>query len=194
LWIFYFCYADNFSRSPTSRTIGDTLLLLSTPEADTEYPLADSLPYEDRAGPADIPGVNPKRKEKTFTSVFSRRPKRKAGHDDNMHYSNTKCADDEAAARPVGNAEECATSLTATDIKKGSQLPKPFSTKKETYQLLVRRRQVVVRRRELKGPSILEILQFFIQRLEEMKEQTTELIRHLHPRLYYMILVLKGVK
>ncbi|KAM0868700.1 hypothetical protein ACQ4PT_041147 [Festuca glaucescens] len=123
LWIY-----DNFSRSPTSRTIGDTLLLLSTPEADTEYPLVDKLSVEDRADPADIPGLDPTRKEKTFTSVFSRRRKGKAGHDDKMHKTNTKRTDDVAVARPVENAEECATSLAAADNKKGSQVHKTLST------------------------------------------------------------------
>ncbi|KAM0912737.1 hypothetical protein ACQ4PT_012613 [Festuca glaucescens] len=50
LWIY-----DNFSRSPTSQTIGDTLLLLSTPEADTEYPFVEKLAVEDGAQPAEIP-------------------------------------------------------------------------------------------------------------------------------------------
>ena len=144
LWIFNFCYADNFSRSPTSRTIGDTLLLLSTPEADTEYPLVDKLSVEDRANPADIPGLDPTRKEKTFTSVFSRRRKGKAGHDDKMHKTNTKRTDDVAVARPVENAEECATSLAAADNKKGSQVHKTLSTEN---------RDVTIARPNTSGPK-----------------------------------------
>ncbi|KAM0908765.1 hypothetical protein ACQ4PT_015247 [Festuca glaucescens] len=139
LWIY-----DNFSRSPTSRTIGDTLLLLSTPEADTEYPLVDKLSVEDRADPADIPGLDPTRKEKTFTSVFSRRRKGKAGHDDKMHKTNTKRTDDVAVARPVENAEECATSLAAADNKKGSQVHKTLSTEN---------RDVTIARPNTSGPK-----------------------------------------
>lgn len=150
MWIFYFCYADNFSRSPTSRTIGDTLFLLSTQEADTEYPLAESLPVEDRADPADIPVLNPRRKEKTFTSVFSRRPKRKAGNDDKMHNSNTNCRDDEVAARPVENAKECATSLTAADIKKGSQVPKPFSTDNRDITVACEKKEIGHKKKGIK--------------------------------------------
>ena len=79
LWIFNFCYADNFSRSPTSRTIGDTLLLLSTPEADTEYPLVDKLSVEDRADPAEIPGLDLTRKEKNYYFCFLKKEEREGG-------------------------------------------------------------------------------------------------------------------
>ncbi|KAM0849501.1 hypothetical protein ACQ4PT_053702 [Festuca glaucescens] len=72
-------------------------------------------------------GLDPTRKEKTITSVFSRRRKGKAGQDDKMHNTNTKCTDDVAVARPVKNAEECATSLAAVDNKKGSQVHKSLS-------------------------------------------------------------------
>ncbi|KAM0928685.1 hypothetical protein ACQ4PT_002634 [Festuca glaucescens] len=45
-----------------------------------------------------------------------------------MHKTNTKRTDDVAVARPVENAEECATSLAAADNKKGSQVHKTLST------------------------------------------------------------------
>ncbi|KAM0917517.1 hypothetical protein ACQ4PT_009441 [Festuca glaucescens] len=122
LWIY-----DNFSRSPTSRTIGDALLLLSTPEEDTEYPFIDKLAVEDRAQPAEIPSLDLTRKEKTITFVFSRRRKGKPGPDNKMHNTNNKCTDDVAIARPVENAKECATSLAVAVNKKGSQVHKSLS-------------------------------------------------------------------
>ncbi|KAM0837988.1 hypothetical protein ACQ4PT_061273 [Festuca glaucescens] len=123
LWIY-----DNFSRSPTSRTIGDTLLLLSAPEADTEYPFVDKLAVEDRAQPAEIRSLDLTRKEKTITSVFSRTRKGKLGPDNKMHNTNNKCTDDVAVARPVENTKECATSLAVDVNKKGSQVHKSLST------------------------------------------------------------------
>ncbi|KAM0829366.1 hypothetical protein ACQ4PT_066917 [Festuca glaucescens] len=122
---------DNFSRSPTSRTIGDTLLRLSAPEADTEYPFVDKLRVEDRAQLAEIRSLDLTRKEKIITSVFSRRRKGKPGPDNKMHNTNKEQhggTDDVAVARPVENTKECATSLAVAVNKKGSQVHKSLST------------------------------------------------------------------
>ncbi|KAM0834425.1 hypothetical protein ACQ4PT_063585 [Festuca glaucescens] len=127
-WRQTFLSADNFSRSPTSQTIGDTLLRLSAPEADTEYPFVDKLAVEDRAQPAEIRSLDLTRKEKTISSVFSRRRKGKPGPDNKMHNTNNKGTEDVAVARPVENTKEYATSLAVAVNKKGSQVHKSLST------------------------------------------------------------------
>ncbi|KAM0836512.1 hypothetical protein ACQ4PT_062273 [Festuca glaucescens] len=133
VWIFNFCYADNFSRSPTSRTIGDTLISLSALEADTEYPFGDKLEVEDKAQTAEVRSdLKPARKEKIITSIFSRRRRKgKPGRDNKMHNTNKEQhggTNDVAVARPVENTKECATSLAVVENKKGSQVHKSLST------------------------------------------------------------------
>ncbi|KAM0847901.1 hypothetical protein ACQ4PT_054735 [Festuca glaucescens] len=93
-----------------------------------EYPFVDKLAVEDSAQPAEIRSLDLTRKEKTITSVFSRRRRGKLGPDNKMHNTNNKCTDDVAVARPVENTKECATSLTVAVNKKGSQVHKSLST------------------------------------------------------------------
>ena len=110
-----------------------------------------------------------------------------------MHNTNNKCTDDVAVARPVENAEECATSLAAADNKKGSQVHKSLSTDN---------RDITIARPKTSGPKKKAIKRakhstdsaVLHTKGKEMKDQMTEVIRYLHPRLYCMTLMLKGVK
>ncbi|KAM0918451.1 hypothetical protein ACQ4PT_008978 [Festuca glaucescens] len=132
-WGFALWISDNFSRSPTSRTIGDTLICLSASEAGTEYPFGDKIEVEVKAQPAAVQSdLKPARKEKIITSVFSRRRRKgKPGPNNKMHSTNKEQhggTDDVAVARPVENTKECATSLAVVENKKGSQVQKSLST------------------------------------------------------------------